>query len=130
MLSCNRISAFLNAFCGVLLSALLAVQVAMASAPMPADADTRFSMVICSADGLRMVTSGDEDPGDESTDPSARHGHCTLCIQVVDLPGCAGPWQSAGQIETTQRAAITASAQTRGQVSARADGIRAPPVHV
>jgi hypothetical protein len=130
MLSCNRIPAFLNAFCGVLLSALLAVQVAMASAPMPAGADAQFSMVICSADGLRTVTSGGEDPGDAPSNPSSQHGNCTLCIQVVDLPGCAGPWQSAGQIETTQRAAITASAQTRGQVPARADGIRAPPVHV
>lgn len=130
MLSCNRISAFLNAFCGVLLSALLVVQVAMASAAAPAGADTQFSMVICSADGLRTITVSGEDPDDAPNDPSALHGHCTLCIQVVDLPGCAAAWQPAGQIGTTRRADITASAQTRGQFSARADAIRAPPVHV
>ncbi|MFX0543689.1 DUF2946 family protein [Roseovarius sp. S4756] len=120
----------MNAFCGVLLSTLLAVQVAMASAAVPAGADTQFSMVICSADGLRTVAVSGEDPADAPTDPSALHGQCTLCIQVVDLPSCAGAWQPAGRIEATQRADITASAQTRGQFSARADAIRAPPVHV
>lgn len=129
-MSCNRISGVLNAFCGVLLSALLTLQSAMVWAPMPAGADTQFSMVICSADGLRTITLSGEDLDDSPSEPSALHGECTLCIHVAALPSCAGPWQSAGQIETTQRADITASAQTRGQFSARADAIRAPPVHV
>lgn len=125
-MSCNRISGALNAIIGGLLSALLLMQVAMASVPMPAGPGTQFSMVICSAEGVRTVTLSGEDLGDPPAESGA-HGKCTLCIQVFDLPACAPEWQAAGRIETTQHTALTAVAQTHGQITSRTDAIRAPP---
>lgn len=129
-MSCTRIAGFSRAFVTLLLSVLLAVQVATAFLPVAVDtrvAGNDSTVVICSADGLRMITLPDGGAESEPPAPAAAHGHCPLCILTVDLPPCANLWAVTTQIESSLCARLTAVAQTCGQLDWRPGAIRAPP---
>ena len=110
------------------LSALLAVQVAVAFLPVPAandDGTTGFSLVICSGDGTRTITLP-EDGGEPDSSP-VPHGHCPLCIVSADVAPCGFEPVDAGRIVSTLRYGYATAPQTLGRLGDRHDAIRAPP---
>src|SRR6056297_3493757 len=69
----------------LILSALLAVQVATAFLPpLGASASAALKMVICTEDGVREITMPG-DAGDSGDAPGHMAGHCPLCIVSVTL---------------------------------------------
>lgn len=69
----------------LILSALLAVQVATAFLPpLGASASAALKMVICTEDGVQEITMPG-DAGDSGDVPGHMAGHCPLCIVSVTL---------------------------------------------
>ena len=130
MLSRLRISSLLNAVCGIVLSALLAVQVAAAFLPISSGSsksDAAITFVICSADGIYTMALPEAPGAEHPSEHTSLHGHCPLCILAADLPTCANHGVAAGQVETRLRARFAAASQTPVQFGGRPGAIRAPP---
>ncbi|HEY9037607.1 MAG TPA: DUF2946 family protein [Roseovarius sp.] len=130
MLSRLRISILLNAVCSVLLSALLAVQVAAAFLPISSGsskADAVLTFTICSANGTYTMALPEAPGAEHSSEHTSLHGHCPLCVLAADLPTCANHGVAVAQVETRLRARAAAASQTPVQFGGRPDAIRAPP---
>ena len=124
MASLDRLVAFV-------LSALLAVQVAVAFLPASGatvEDDGGRSLILCTGDGTRTITLPATDAGDSApVAPSDLSGHCPLCILSADVPACA--FAPAGVVRGATRLSYrdTAASQTHGRIGERPNAIRAPP---
>ncbi|WP_272004901.1 DUF2946 family protein [Roseovarius sp. ZX-A-9] len=111
-----------------MLSALLAVQVAVAFLPVEAvndDGASGFSIVICSDGGTRTISMPAND--DDADGTPMPNGHCPLCIVSAAVLDCGLEPVDASRIISTLRYGYTPSPQTRGQHGDWLDAIRAPP---
>lgn len=118
----------LNGIVSLVLTVLLAVQVATAF--LPPVGSTRadaLELVICSAEGVQTITLPHSE-GDSPHDDMA--GHCPLCIVSIADVSAAQPVAAAPVILRSLRyAQDTSGTQPIGQ-TARPYAIRAPPLTV
>ena len=118
----------LSGFVSLILTVLLAVQVATAFLPSvgSARAEAR-ELVICSSDGVQTI-SLPQTEGDSPHDELA--GHCPLCIVSIDDVSAAQPMAANPVILRSLRyAPDTDGTQPVGR-TARGYAIRAPPLTV
>ncbi|MCZ0813776.1 MAG: DUF2946 family protein [Pseudomonadota bacterium] len=121
----NRAS--LAGLLSLILSALLAVQVATAFLPpLGASASAALQMVICTADGVQEITMPG-DAGDSDDAPGHMAGHCPLCIVSVTLVTDSFTRPAARPAPRALRYRIAESAIAPRARTRDGYAIRAPP---